>query len=159
MAKKIETCRRISTCLYVIVTNIAVIGIYMVAQYLLWKSREHLVVSDFWWVNLVYHVMWQLSGVDLHHHSSCSSLVGRRRTGAHFVWQDLYNIHSFGCWHMLWMCSDYCFSLATYIYNLCITYVNDYQFYYMPRAAVYNLNLYAVWKPKNKNWTIYQSRN
>jgi len=42
------------------------------------------------------------------------------------------------------MCSDYGFSFAAYIYNLCITYVNDYQVYYMPRAALYNLNLYAV---------------
>lgn len=72
--KKVETCRRISTCLYIIVTNrIAVVGIYMVAQHLLWKSREHLVVSDIWWGNLVYHVMWQLFGVGLHHHSSFSS--------------------------------------------------------------------------------------
>jgi len=103
--------------------------------------------------------MWQLSGVVLHLHPSCSSLVGRRRTGVNFVWRGLYHIQSFRCWHTLWMCSDDGFSFATYICNLSITYVNDYQFYYVPRAAVYNLHLYAVWKTNNKNWTVHQSWN
>jgi hypothetical protein len=135
--KKAEKCRRISTCFYTVVTNsIAVVEIYMVARYLSWKGREHLVVSDLWWVTLVFYVMCQLSGLDLHHHLSCLSSVGRRRIGANFVWRDSYHVHSFRCWHTLWMCSDDGFSFATYIYNLWITCVNENQFYYVPRTAV-----------------------